>query len=140
MRKSFAKGYTIIELMIVVAIIAILSAIAYPAYLDHTREARLEDAKAALSALAKALERSYTQTVPNTYAGNAQADGTPEADFFPATAPLNSDNAFYDLTIEDADESEFEVRATAIAGVDVDPDCTPLALFSNGTRTPAGCW
>ncbi len=55
-----ARGFTLIELMIVVAVIAILAAIAYPSYQDSVRKSRRADAKAALLDLAQFMERNYT--------------------------------------------------------------------------------
>jgi type IV pilus assembly protein PilE len=67
MRKTSQKqrGLTLIELMIVVAVIAILAAIAIPAYDDSVRKARRGQAKADLVALAQHLERCFT--INNTY-------------------------------------------------------------------------
>src|SRR5690606_38472416 len=58
-RKSSA-GFTLIEVMIVVAIIGILAAIAYPSYQDHVRKSRRADAQTALLELAQFMERHYT--------------------------------------------------------------------------------
>jgi type IV pilus assembly protein PilE len=59
------RGLTLIELMIVVAVIAILAALAIPAYDDSVRKARRGQAKADLMALAQHLERCFT--VNNSY-------------------------------------------------------------------------
>ena len=48
------KGFTLIEIMIVVAIVGILAAIAIPAYLDHTVKAKLTEVSTAMDALAQA--------------------------------------------------------------------------------------
>ena len=143
MHRRHSKGYSLIELMIVVAIVAIVAGIAYPAYTDSVRKSRLADAKSALTSLAKALERRYTQVVPNTYGGNAASGndtGSPAAGFFPSTAPLDGNTAFYDLEIDAASATGYTVSATGVSGIDVDPDCTPLTYSSTGDRGPAGCW
>ncbi len=64
-RRPDASGFTLIEVMIVVAIIAILAAIAYPAYTEQVAKGRRADAKAALLETAQWMERRYTMS--NTY-------------------------------------------------------------------------
>ena len=68
-----AGGFTLIELMIVVVVVGILGAVAYPAYLDHVRKGKRAEARAALLNLLQQQERYMTQQ--NTYldfpAGNA---------------------------------------------------------------------
>jgi prepilin-type N-terminal cleavage/methylation domain-containing protein len=59
------QGFTLIELMIVVAVISILTLIAYPSYVNSVREGRRGQAKADLVTLANNMERCFTQT--NTY-------------------------------------------------------------------------
>ncbi|SMF23476.1 type IV pilus assembly protein PilE [Alteromonadaceae bacterium Bs31] len=54
------KGFTLIELMIVVAIIAILSALSYPSYRNHVCKTERGQARADLMAFAQAMERFYT--------------------------------------------------------------------------------
>ncbi|WP_417548381.1 type IV pilin protein [Marinobacter segnicrescens] len=105
------SGFTLIELMIVVAVIGILAAIAYPSYQNSVDKSRRTDGKSALSGLAGAMERHYTAN--NTYEG-AGTDGggnTGAPTIFPDEAPLDSSNKFYDLTIEAADANSFTLRA-----------------------------
>lgn len=59
------RGFTLIELMITVAIIAILSALAYPSYIESVRKGRRAEARAAVSNLMQQQERHLTQN--NTY-------------------------------------------------------------------------
>lgn len=66
-QKTF--GFTLIELMIVVAVIAILAAIAYPSYQNQVRKARMGQAQADLLELAQFMERCFVAN--NTYAGCA---------------------------------------------------------------------
>ncbi len=64
-----ARGFTLIELMIVVAVVAILAAIAWPSYQEHVRKARRAQAKADIVEYAQMAERFHT--VNNTYVGFA---------------------------------------------------------------------
>lgn len=104
------SGFTLIELMIAVAIISLLAGIAYPSYQSYLEKTRRADAKGALVSFANAMERHYTENY--TYEGAATGGndtGTP--DIFPAEAPLDGSSKSYDLTIQSADATTFVLRA-----------------------------
>ena len=101
MHKS--KGFTLIELMIVVAIVGIIAAVAYPSYQEQVNKSRRADCSGALVGFANAMERFYS--VNNTYlgAGVSGADsGAPAATLYPATCPVDGGAATYNLTISTA--------------------------------------
>jgi type IV pilus assembly protein PilE len=81
MRRQ-STGFTLIELMITVAIIGILAAIAYPSYTEYVKKTRRAEIAELLSEQAQTLERSYSKN-NGTYAG---------------TAGLSTGNAYYTLT------------------------------------------
>ena len=58
-----ATGFTLVELMIVVAIVGILAAIAYPSYVDSVRKGKRADGRAALTSLLQQQERYFTQKI-----------------------------------------------------------------------------
>ncbi|KAA1171712.1 prepilin-type N-terminal cleavage/methylation domain-containing protein [Marinobacter salinexigens] len=105
------SGITLIELMIVVAIIGIIAAIALPSYSRYVENARAADAKSALMSLANAMERYHTQN--NTYVGAAVGNGA--GDIFPAEAPLDGSVKFYDLVIVAANTTATAYRLEAQA-------------------------
>ena len=77
-KQSYSMGFTLIELMIVVAVIAILATIAYPSYLDSVRKARRADVQQGLMEAAHKLENFYarnaTYTVDLTQVGYTNAE------------------------------------------------------------------
>lgn len=132
MKTRAYRGFTLIELMIVVAIIGILAAIAYPSYQSYVESTRRGDAKGALMQFASAMERYYTQN--STYAGADDGNGVPGAPpsgLFPSEAPLDGNAKFYDLVIQGLNNNSFTLRAipkNAQAGDGF------LQLHSNGVR------
>ena len=99
------SGFTLIEVMIVVAIVGILSAIAYPSYQQHVRSSRRADAQAALSELAQFMERRFTET--NSYAA---------AGPLPFTQSPRDGTAVYNLTLPAVAANTFTLQAGPIAG------------------------
>lgn len=101
------KGFTLIELMIVVAVVAILAAIAMPSYQRYVIRTNRADAMSVMQGFAQAMERHYAQN--NTYA--TAVAGT----VFPSQSPLDG-TARYALSIQAATATTFTLRATPVAG------------------------
>lgn len=125
---ALQKGVTLVELLMVVAIIGILLAVAYPLYTDHLRETRRTDAMIALSSAAAAQERWYT--VNHAFTSNmANLGGT------------DSPEGFYSLSVT-ANSSTFTLTATAkTTEVQAsDTGCTSMTIDQLGRKLPSGCW
>jgi len=136
-RKTEASGFTLIELMIVVAIVGILAAVAYPSYLSHIQESRRSDARTNLLQLAQFMERNYTANGRYTDAGGA-APALPYTE-----APRDGDAKFYDLDLNNVTAATFTLRARpkgAMAG----DTCGTLTLNQAGVKGAGGdvgeCW
>lgn len=132
-RRAFA-GFTLIELMIVVAVVAILAAIAVPAYNEQVRKTRRAQARSDLMSTVQALERFHTAN--NTYSG------------YPV-APVNSPSggtAYYTITPSNLGATTYTLTAATIEGTDQANDrCGDLGINQAGVRTsellsPADCW
>lgn len=123
------NGFTLIELMITVAIVAILAAIAYPSYQDSVRKTKRTTAQADLMELASFMERKYTET--NSY--------NPASLALPFSTSPRDTTVAYNLT-KTSDTSTFTLTATPI-GAQADDDCGVMTLKNTGAKTPAsGCW
>lgn len=133
---SSHRGFSLIELMIVVGIIAIVTAIGYPAYQSVLASGYRSTAQADLMGLASAMERHYSAQFSYEGAASGGADtGSPTvfSSFSPSTE--SEANKRYNLTIASVsdDGSTFEVRAVPVSGSGVESDGT-LFYFSDGRK------
>jgi type IV pilus assembly protein PilE len=133
--RSKSVGVTLMELMIVIAIIGILTSIAIPAYRNYVMRANRSDAKAALLAAAGALERCFTRF--NSYAA---ADGCP------VVFPVMSTENHYQITAPTQTQVLYSLTATPQAGQARDTACANFTINQANTRGVSGttpwreCW
>ena len=122
---SLARGFTLIELMIAVTIVAILAAVAIPAYGQYVRKGNRTDATRALLSDAQALQRCYSQNF--TY--------TPAAGCTPAAGTTTSPGGYYSVTVTLATTS-YTLTAVASASPQTqDTQCRTFTLSSTGVQT-----
>src|ERR1044072_7897688 len=111
-----SAGVTLVELMVVVVILGILAAIAYPSYRQQVLRSHRSDAKIALEGIAQTLERCYTNT--STYATCAPLQGVIDG------TATTSENGYYSIDFTATPTAlTFTARATAVGGQLADGDC-----------------
>jgi type IV pilus assembly protein PilE len=143
------RGFTLIELMIVVAILAIIAAVAVPSYLNQVRKSRRSSAEAALQQIALLEERyradnpSYLTAASGTW---TTLGGDPSGTYYTyaatATAATSTTPAYYTLTAT-ATSTGGQTRDLAAGTL-----CSTLTLTNwdstnsviKTVKTPTGCW
>lgn len=132
-RKRTA-GFSLLELMIVVAVAAILAVIAYPSYQNHVTKTWRGNAGACLTELAQALERRYTSTMD--YSGALPVRGCmSEADM----------DDRYNFVLASVGSTSFRLEAQPQgAQASNDTQCGTLSLDERGNKgadgDPGDCW
>lgn len=137
--KTSSSGFTLIELMIVVAIIAILAAVAYPGYQDSIRRGRRAEAKALMVEAAQFMERRYT-TNNSCYDNPCGSNAAPALPVDLRTIPRNEATAsrqYYQITLGGVTRTTYTLTATP-QNDQVHDTCLALTLNQAGTRTAAG--
>jgi type IV pilus assembly protein PilE len=126
--KRIVSGFSLIELMIVVALIAILLTLAYPSYLNFIRKA----------------DRTEAQVTLQDWANRQQVWRADHPDYNAAINP--SDTTSYEYTMVSTATS-FTLTATALGSQAADKEhgvtCGTMTLVNDGTQGPAGslpCW
>jgi type IV pilus assembly protein PilE len=125
-----ATGFTLIELLVAVAIVGILSAIAYPAYSKYMVKSHRAAAQVHMMELAQA-EAQYLAD-SRSYAGSV-------ADLKMTTPKAVSDKYTITITLADGPPSTFTIKAKPVAGSSQAGD-VDLSIDSAGARSPADKW
>ena len=134
------RGITLIELMVVVVIVGILVAIAYPGYQSQIQKTRRAEGKAALLDAAQKLERCFTRF-------NAYDDAACDVNTTLEDAGIPTEQGWYLITASAATTpSTFALVATRQGAQTNDTLCGDLTLNNQGTRGRSGtapldtCW
>lgn len=125
------SGFTLIELMIVVVVVAILAAIALPAYQDMIRKSRRADALSQL--LNVQLQQEKWRANNPRYAATAASVGM-------------ANTTYYTFSLSNIGPNTYTITATARSTGNQNQDsqfntsCASLSINQNNLKTPADCW
>ncbi|MGL5102675.1 MAG: type IV pilin protein [Plesiomonas sp.] len=125
-KAGVRTGFTLIETMIVVAIISIIAAIAIPSYQNHIIKSRRTEVLTQLLQGQLAQERLWLMN--KTYSTNLANIGLINSTYYTFTTPIS------------ATANTYTLKATAIGSQTKDTNCTTLTLDDKGNKTPAACW
>lgn len=135
-QRHRTSGFTLIELMVVVAIVGILATLAYPSYQSYVQRSNRVDAQTALLDAAQRLERCFSRN--NSYL-NSDARSCSAAQQL--SAGEVSAQGFYQVSADTLETSSFTLIAVPIKSPQTsDSDCQSIELTHRGLRTPATCW
>lgn len=129
------KGFSLIELLITIAIVGILAGVAYPSYTQHLLTSKRSEAKLALIEIANRQEMYYLDN--HSYATNLKTQLGLNAN------PFITENGYYSISSNSAKATvDFTLTATAISNQVADADCAILSINQNlgKTATSSGCW
>jgi type IV pilus assembly protein PilE len=134
LKKRFG-GFSLMELMVAVAIVAIIGAIAFPSYLGYMNQTRRSDGQTALLDLSNRMERYFTNN--NTYVGATLAT---------LGANATSPEGFYTVSISNAGATTYTLQAVPQGAQTGDTTCGTLSIDQvgqkgeTGTGTVQDCW
>ena len=131
---KYMRGVTLLELMVVVVILGILTAIAYPSYRQFIERAKRTEAKALLLRIAVDQERFYI--INQTFGDMADLQ---------YNEPQITDSEAYSVSITAFDASDFSATATYLLGGEEAAKCLSFTIDGRGTKSslpdpPGDCW
>ncbi|MGB0188910.1 MAG: type IV pilin protein [Aequoribacter sp.] len=152
------RGFTLVELIIVVAIVAILAAVALPSYQSQVAKTKRSEAQVALQSIAVAMETHYRKKLtyasgptaadlaPQFYANSNPPNPRQQYHIYPQFLPKDSSSvtsatATYELSFETQSANAYKLKAQAKnAQASADSACATLTLDHLGVVNKPECW
>ena len=143
MKRHTHSGFTLIELMIVIGVLAIIASIAFPSYSSFVRQSNRTDATRTMQLAAQSLERCYSRRF--TYAG-CNVNGT----VMNNGSTMQTPNLFYTVRFAIPDAQDYTLTATPVLAPQTgDRQCVQFTISStgaqaaqdsHGTNSTRACW
>jgi prepilin-type N-terminal cleavage/methylation domain-containing protein len=108
-RLRKGEGFTLIELMIVVAILGIVAAVAVPSYVEYVKRSKMSEVLAAFDAIAQGASEYH-----------AVIGFFPDATNYTAEDLASFDERFADITIQNGTDPDFNIRVRAVFNANLD--------------------
>ena len=124
-------GFTLVELLITVAIVGILAGVAYPSYTDYVTRSNRSEAQRELMRFANLQEQVFVDT--RAYASNMKGLGQ-------STEKTTTGSTNYQIMVSAQTSTSFTLTAEAKNNQVNDTGCTSLTIDHIGTKTPSTCW
>ncbi|NQY87314.1 MAG: type IV pilin protein [Colwellia sp.] len=130
-KQQLNHGFSLIELLITVAIIGILAGVAYPSYTDYVIRSNRTEAQRELMRFANLQEQVFVDT--RSYAADMKGLGKSSVKIY--TASKN-----YRIMVSAQSTTRFTLKAVAKNNQVNDTGCTNLKINELGVKTPTACW
>ena len=136
--SRYIRGITLIELMIVIVVLGIIIAVAYPNYREFAARAKRNEARAALLQIATNQERHYLNN--NTYTNDLSLLGLSNT---AGTTTIVTETGSYDVTVTTANATTYIARATYKLGGNEETKCRWFEINATGAKSSdpnTDCW
>jgi len=130
-KQSKSYGFTLVELLITVAIVGILAGVAYPSYTDFVKRSNRSEGQRELLRYANLQEQVYVDS--RSYAADMTGLGA-------STASIDTESGNYTISVSAQSATTFTLQAVAKSTQTSDSGCTTLTIDQIGTKTPTACW